>query len=85
MRGRAVVAYQAHNLKVCGSIPHPATKRISASRSTGFFCAVKVPDTKGFAKNTTFQKSSLDAVALAKVSLILCFLGTAESISLTLK
>ena len=28
MRGRAVVAYQAHNLKVCGSIPHPATNEI---------------------------------------------------------
>ena len=25
MRGRAVVAYQAHNLKVSGSIPLPAT------------------------------------------------------------
>ena len=36
MRGRAVVAYQAHNLKVSGSIPLPATKWISASQPTGF-------------------------------------------------
>ena len=50
MRGRAVVAYQAHNLKVSGSIPLPATNRISASQPTGFFCAVKVLTTKGFAK-----------------------------------
>ena len=28
MRGRAVVAYQAHNLKVSGSIPLPATNEI---------------------------------------------------------
>lgn len=28
MRGRAVVAYQAHNLKVIGSIPVPATNYI---------------------------------------------------------
>ena len=47
--------------------------------------AAKVLCTKGFAKNTAFQKSSFDAVALAKVSLILCFLGTTESISHTPK
>ena len=38
MRGRAVVAYQAHNLKVCGSIPHPATKKFHARlKSQAFF------------------------------------------------
>ena len=52
LRGGAVVARQAHNLKARGSIPLPATNNYSASHSTGFFCAVKVPDTKGFAKTS---------------------------------
>ena len=41
MRGRAVVAYQAHNLKVCGSIPHPATKKITPTSLVGFLFACK--------------------------------------------
>ena len=40
LRGGAVVARQAHNLKAVGSIPAPATKNYSASCPTGFFCAV---------------------------------------------
>ena len=50
MRGGAVVARQAHNLKAVGSIPTPATNEISASHSTGFFCAVNVPVYEGFTK-----------------------------------
>ena len=57
IRGRAVAAYQAHNLKVSGSIPLPATNEISASQPTGFFCAVKVPTTKDFAKELKFSKN----------------------------
>ena len=38
-RGRAVVARQAHNLKVGGSIPPPATKRhFNPHSSVGIFC-----------------------------------------------
>ena len=50
LRGGAVVARQAHNLKAVGSIPAPATNNYSASQPTGFFCAVKVLTTKDFAK-----------------------------------
>ena len=35
MRGRAVVAYQAHTLKVVGSIPTPATNLYDARRNNG--------------------------------------------------
>ena len=66
MRGRAVVAYQAHNLKVSGSIPLPATKWISASQPTGFFCAVKVLTTKGFAKERKFSKNLLGLRSLGE-------------------
>ena len=57
LRGGAVVARQAHNLKAVGSIPAPATNNYSASHSTGFFCAVKVLTTKGFAKELKFSKT----------------------------
>ena len=66
MRGRAVVAYQAHNLKVCGSIPHPATNNYSASQPTGFFCAVKVLTTKDFAKERNFSKTLLGLRSLGE-------------------
>ena len=73
MRGRAVVAYQAHNLKVSGSIPLPATKWISASHLTGFFCAVKVLTTKGFAKLWFSIRPCQPGKKAAKTSLILRF------------
>ena len=50
LRGGAVVARQAHNLKAVGSIPAPATNNYSASHLTGFFCAVNVPEYEGFVK-----------------------------------
>ena len=50
LRGGAVVARQAHNLKAVGSIPAPATNEIAASQPTGFFCAVNVPEYEGFVK-----------------------------------
>ncbi len=40
MRGRAEVACQAHNLKVSGSIPLPATNYTFSRPMDGFFIAV---------------------------------------------
>ena len=48
MRGGAVVARQAHNLKAVGSIPAPATNNYSASHLTGFFLALNPPVSEGF-------------------------------------
>ena len=39
LRGGAVVARQAHNLKAVGSIPTPATNYNSSRHSDGFFLA----------------------------------------------
>ena len=62
-----------HNLKVVGSIPAPATNRLSASHPTGFFCAVKVLVTKGFAKTDfSIRPFQSDKIA-SKTSLFLCF------------
>ena len=73
-----MVAYQAHNLKVSGSIPLPATNEISASHPTGFFCAVKVLTTKRFAKERKFSKTLLGLRSLGEgVSFSLFFSGTA--------
>ena len=52
LRGGAVVARQAHNLKAVGSIPAPATNRLSASQPTGFFIAVNPPAPQGFTNLT---------------------------------
>ena len=43
MRGGAVVARQAHNLKAVGSIPAPATKKITPTSLVGFlfFCKTR--------------------------------------------
>ena len=41
MRGRAVVAYQAHNLKVSGSIPLPATNEIQDLLTQVLFSCLK--------------------------------------------
>ena len=43
MRGGAVVARQAHNLKAVGSIPAPATNRIFNRLKRRFFCAQIAP------------------------------------------
>ena len=47
MRGGAVVARQAHNLKAVGSIPAPATNNYSASHLTGFFSLLQRKKTTG--------------------------------------
>ena len=43
LRGGAVVARQAHNLKAVGSIPAPATNRIFNRLKRRFFCAQIAP------------------------------------------
>lgn len=79
MRGRAVVAYQAHNLKVSGSIPLPATNNYSASHLTGFFLALNPLVSEGFTTLPNSLNISLDSVASAKESLILCLMGDRKS------
>ena len=49
------------------------TKWLSASHSTGFFCAVKVPDTKGFAKLWFSFRPFQPGKNASKTSLILRF------------
>ena len=70
-----------HNLKVSGSIPLPATNWISASHSTGFFCAVNPPVSEGFTNLPNSLNISLDSVASAKESLILCLTGDRKEYS----
>ena len=64
LRGGAVVARQAHNLKAVGSIPAPATKCLLTSQMTGFFFALKPVDSKGF----TNLLNSLSAFKITKKS-----------------
>ena len=74
MRGRAVVAYQAHNLKVCGSIPHPATKKLRRPVWSAFFLPVKPVESKGFTTSIIFSVSPKIVIFRPKSSLILCSL-----------
>ena len=59
LRGGAVVARQAHNLKAIGSIPIPATNNYSASHSTGFFLTLNPLVSEGIYKFTKFSVSLL--------------------------
>ena len=81
MRGGAVVARQAHNLKAVGSIPAPATNSYSASHSTGFFRAVNPLVSEGFTNLPNSLNISLDSVASAKESLILYLAGDRKEYS----
>ena len=73
LRGGAVVARQAHNLKAVGSIPAPATKKITPTSLVGFLFACKTRWIKGIYNFDHFlcvpEKSSF---FVKKSSLILC-------------
>ncbi len=52
MRGGAVVARQAHNLKAVGSIPAPATNYLFSRPLDGFFLALNHLAPQRFAEAT---------------------------------